>query len=233
MTVTLSGAQGLEGIRAVPVPRTMQTEVNLSVPARRIASDYVYGVVVRDDGRTVASLPARGYFRQYDFATSARGGEAEGLDAHFEGDAKGGTFRLQTTRGAGHGNTADLRVNFTDGWSYVVVTPLDTKIPDDAAAVGAWVHGDASGDWLRCRVVDAKGQVYQPDFGRVTWSGWRWVTAALDNPAVGSWGGPQDGVMHKPLRWDSILLLDSENRKAHVSHIQFDDITIITKVAGQ
>jgi hypothetical protein len=232
MTVTLSGVQGLEGVKAVPVPRTTNAEVSLSVPARKVASDYVFGVSVGDGGREVASLPPRGYFRQYDFETSALGGAAEGFAAHFEGDAKGGTFRLATVRGAGHGNTADLRVDFTDGWSYVVVTPLDQKIPDDAVAVDMWVHGDASGDYLRYRVIDAKGQVYQPDFGRVRWSGWRWITARLDNPAVGSWGGPQDGVMHKPLRWDSIVLLDSENRKAHTSHIQFDDITIITTAPG-
>lgn len=229
LSLALVGLDGLEGAKPVSVPKTAEKSVTVTLPARKVATDYTFGVQLRQGKRVVVSVPPRGYYKQHDLELSALDRAPEGFTAHFEGESEGGEFTLTTARGAGHGMMADLRVTFPAGWRYLVVSPRDVRIPNNAVAVGMWVNGDGSGDYLRCRFRDAKGQVYQPDFGRVDWTGWKWVTAPLNNPTVGSWGGPQDGVIHKPIVWDAIVLLDSALRNAHTSRIQFDDITIITE----
>jgi len=70
-----------------------------------------------------------------------------------------------------------------------------------------WIHGDGSGDRMRCRVVDATGQTFQPDAGDIDFTGWRRVEFALEGP-MGRWGGTDDGVIHPPLRWISYFLQD-------------------------
>jgi hypothetical protein len=74
--------------------------------------------------------------------------------------------------------------------------------------------------------------VYQPTGENINWSGWRWITMPLTDPTVGSWGGPQDGVIHQPIKWDALFLLDSSTQKAHSSHVQFDDVTVMMRATA-
>jgi hypothetical protein len=76
-----------------------------------------------------------------------------------------------------------------------------------------WVHGDGTGNTLRLRVVDATGQTFQPGGEVMRDKGWRYVTFSLDSSHAGHWGGANDGLVHYPLRWDSLLLIDSTHRK--------------------
>ena len=41
----------------------------------------------------------------------------------------------------------------------------------------------------------------------MTWKGWRRVEIPLDGAGAGSWGG--DGKVDPPVRWDTVLLIDS------------------------
>jgi hypothetical protein len=36
----------------------------------------------------------------------------------------------------------------------------------------------------------------------------------MDGQAFGHWGGANDGVVHGPIRWDTLLLLDKRSRNA-------------------
>jgi hypothetical protein len=79
--------------------------------------------------------------------------------------------------------------------------------------LGMWVWGDGSGNVLRCRFRDSSGQTFQPTYGPVNWTGWKWITMALDGQDAGHWGGAKDGVIHYPIRWDSMLVVDNAKEK--------------------
>ena len=65
----------------------------------------------------------------------------------------------------------------------------------------------------RLRVTDARGQTWQPSSGPLDWQGWNYVEFDL-KPSTPHWGGANDGVMHFPLSWDSVFLLDNSSKKA-------------------
>ena len=61
-------------------------------------------------------------------------------------------------------------------------------------AFGIWVHGDAQGGTQSIRLRDVMGQVHQVRGEQVSW---------------GHWGGANDGLVHVPIKWDTLFLLDS------------------------
>jgi len=61
-------------------------------------------------------------------------------------------------------------------------------------------------------VVDATGQMFQPTAAAIDWTGWRHLTFDFNVPA-GHWGGANDGVMHYPIHWDTLFLLDDVSRQ--------------------
>ena len=75
-----------------------------------------------------------------------------------------------------------------------------------------WVHGDGSGVALRARFIDSTGQTFQPDGPKLDFTGWRHVSFALDETAQGHWGGANDGIVHYPIRLESLLLIDNVSR---------------------
>lgn len=83
---------------------------------------------------------------------------------------------------------------------------LGAEIPGPAT-YSVWVKGDGSGNVLRARVRDAKGETFQPAGLPVSWKGWRRVEMPLDGSEAGSWGG--DGKVDWPIRWDTLILVDS------------------------
>lgn len=81
-------------------------------------------------------------------------------------------------------------------------------------ALGVWLYGDGPGNHLRVRFVDASGQTFQPDGPPLKGKEWRYVTFPMDGTSANHWGGTNDGVIRYPIRWDSILLIDSNHRES-------------------
>ena len=86
-------------------------------------------------------------------------------------------------------------------------------IPAGAHGAIIWVRGNPSGDSLRCRFHDATGQTFQVDLSPLEWSSWR--PLRIDFAAAGEshWGGADDGIPHRPLTWEALLLIDSARRE--------------------
>lgn len=99
---------------------------------------------------------------------------------------------------------------FSPGWRFACYNPPDplAAIPGQPRAVGMWVYGDGSGNILRCRITDSTGQTFQEHYGGLTWKGWKFVTMSLRAEGAGYWGGANDGVIHYPLRWGTLVLVD-------------------------
>ena len=94
------------------------------------------------------------------------------------------------------------------------------EIPGKPLVLTVWVKGDGSGNHLRCRFQDSKGETFQPSFGPLSWKGWKRVEMPLDGKEAGHWGGDQNGAVDYPIRWDSLFLIDSM-REAGSGSIEF------------
>lgn len=137
-------------------------------------------------------------------------------DAKVEGKAQVTIAEAPEPTPLGVRTAARLDYRFAPGWRFACVNLPQPLVPIEGKpkAVGMWVYGDGSGNMLRCRITDSTGQTFQPDYGPVTWKGWRFVTMRLDGGFPGFWGGANDGVVHYPIRWEAVVLVDSNQQSA-------------------
>jgi hypothetical protein len=102
-----------------------------------------------------------------------------------------------------------------EGWKFFRVLPaggLSREIAGTPAGFGLWVYGDGRNISPRLRVVDATGQTFQPAAAAIDWTGWHYVEFDFNAPS-GHWGGANDDVMHFPIRWDTLFLIDNVSRQ--------------------
>jgi hypothetical protein len=104
-----------------------------------------------------------------------------------------------------------LTYNFSPGWKYIMMHPAARSaagITGKPASLGLWIYGDGSGNAIRLRFTDAERQTHQVDGGTISFKGWKHIALPLDGSASSSWGGPKDGKVHYPIRWETLFLLD-------------------------
>jgi polysaccharide biosynthesis protein PslG len=122
-----------------------------------------------------------------------------------------------------------VEYDFGAGWRFLRVAPRQTlPIEGKPKAVGMWIYNSGStGDGIRCRFTDANGWTFQPTATeKLTWEGWRWVTMPLDDAHIEHWGGAGAEGLHYPIRWDSLLVVDSPGH-AHKGTVYFTGVTLI------
>src|SRR5262249_1581170 len=104
---------------------------------------------------------------------------------------------------------------FEPGWKFVCLSPNteQQKIDGRPTSLGMWLKGDGSGNIPRMRFVDSTGQTFQPDGERLTFTDWRYILFPLNGTAAGHWGGANDGMVHYPIRLETMLLIDSAARQ--------------------
>jgi hypothetical protein len=107
-------------------------------------------------------------------------------------------------------NALHLEYSFGNGQEFVRMVPKGRpEIEGRPSALSVLVVADGSGHHLRCRFQDSKGETFQSTAGDLNWTGARRVELPLDGGAATHWGGNNDGQIDYPIRWDSLLLLDS------------------------
>lgn len=122
---------------------------------------------------------------------------------------------LTTTRELGTGKEPVLRLEyrFGAGWRFASLVPdaAHAAIRGRPSALTLWVRGDGSGNALRFRLRDARGETFQVTAAHLSWRGWRRLTVPLDGNGASSWGGGEQGrgQVDYPLSWESFLLVDS------------------------
>ena len=131
-------------------------------------------------------------------------------------------------------SAAKISYDFDAGWKFLRLVPHDAKAAAWAGkptTLGMWIDGDGSGAILRTRYVDATGQTFQvgaEPAERMDWRGWRYITFSLIGGAGGGhWGGANDGIVHYPIRPDTILLIDSPTQLKQAGELSVTGITII------
>lgn len=133
----------------------------------------------------------------------------------------------------GEQSVARLRYRTDPGWKFFCLTyehAEDAKIPDEPKVLGLWLKGDGKGCQTRIRFTDSAGQTFQPDGPKLDFTGWRYVTFPLkpkDAFHFAHWGGPNDGDIHYPIRWDALLVIDNTSRQAVEGEVCVGPATLV------
>ncbi len=129
-----------------------------------------------------------------------------------------------------------LRIDydFDPGWKFLRLAPHGAKhepISGQPTALGLWVYGDGSGNILNMRYVDSTGQTFQTSAGALDWKGWRFVEFSLAPDRASHWSGANDGVIHYPIAFDTVALVDSKDRGGGNGRIWVTDFMIMRRLA--
>jgi len=184
---------------------------------------YRLGVRIEDTkGNVQCGTGLRDYNLVDDFAGHTADTLAEAWQVVPDGDAKVASTQTVALAAPPEGppapgvKTLRIAYAFEAGWKFARLVPRTDalrKIQGRPEACGLWVYGDGTGNVLRLRFVDATGQTFQPNGEALTWKGWRYVEMPMDGSRAGHWGGTGDGVVHDPIRWDTLILVDSAGRR--------------------
>jgi hypothetical protein len=123
-------------------------------------------------------------------------------------------------------SAVQLAYRLEPGWKFgrlalkqAAQRPIPPLLPENIQTIPSsfnlWVYGDGKGCSMRVRFVDSTGQTFQSTGPRIDWKSWRAVSFSLQStPAkmLEHWGGANDGVVHPPITWDSVFLLDNVSR---------------------
>lgn len=202
--------------------------IEVALSNSRVKS-YRLGVRVEDEqGRLQLVLPTAAMTLVDDFSRYTPETVAAGWRMFADGDAKVASTQTVTSAPAPAGspaagaNTLKITYRWADGWKFVRLAPTAAplkKIDGKPKALGLWVYGNDSQHVLRLRIIDSTGQTFQPNGTRMTWKGWRYVEIPLDAAGSGHWGGANDGTIHYPIRWDTLLLIDGARKAAEPPEI--------------
>ena len=131
------------------------------------------------------------------------------------------------------GSGLRLTYDFEAGWKFVrIAPPADVPIVGKPVEIGVWVKGDGSSNLLRMRFRDANNRYFQPEFGAIDFTGWRYLTAPLNNPNVGTWDGKPDVLdIVYPIRLNTYILLDSTQSKTS-GEVVFGSFVLIYKTGA-
>jgi len=113
------------------------------------------------------------------------------------------------------------------GWKYLCVRndqKQKTDLPGKPVSLTMRIKGDGSGCALKLRLVDSTGQTHQIDGVDMYWTDAQYVTFDLTKIAV-SWGGKNDGRLHYPLRFDTVLLIDGKGKESK-GYVEISDLVI-------
>ncbi len=158
-----------------------------------------------------------------------------------DGDAKVGLAMDAKVTVASDGplqgaEAVQINYQFQPGWKFIELHArgdMAKPLVGEPECLNMLVKGNASGDALRMRFVDATGQTFQPTFGNIDWKGWKFVPFNLNHDSAGNWGGTwggaADGVVHYPIRLDTLALIDSQRKSGMPQSVTIAGITLIRR----
>jgi hypothetical protein len=224
-TLRLTDVCGLTADRAWPLRIAQgQLRSTIRIPlSRLVESRFRLGMQIEDAaGQTQLLVPAQEYFRVDDVARYTPATLAAAYHLTADGDRNVGAQQSLSLAvpppGLPIAPKQSLKITYRlePGWKFLQLKPQrgQQKIEGRPKALVLWLHNDGTVLSPRLRFVDSTGQTFQPAAELVKAEGWCRVVIPMDGQAFGHWGGANDGVVHGPIRWDTLLLLDKRSRNA-------------------
>ncbi|MHB1457547.1 MAG: cellulase family glycosylhydrolase [Armatimonadota bacterium] len=118
------------------------------------------------------------------------------------------TFKLyQTSK-----DSIFVDYEFFKGWKFIMVSQNNKmQLTGKPKSISVWVKGDGNSIGLRMRFTDSNMRTFQSDYGKTDFKDWRLLTARLDDPNVGNWGGTgSPDIIKYPIVIDNIMLIDGK-----------------------
>jgi hypothetical protein len=212
---------------------------------RHPEGEYALGVSIVDvEGRPLSNLTPSRFFPIEDFSRYPPGSVPTDYILVVEGAAVSSENKIMTRLPAsgppspGLG-AAELSFHLPAERSGVRLVPpaslatIRGEASDEPKALGLWLHGDASGVLPFTRFTDSTGQTFQDGGGPVNWKGWRYVLIYLAGPGGSHSGGSNDGVIHFPIHWDSVFMLENPRGQAVEGTIYLTGLTLVSKSAAE
>ena len=217
-SVRLVDVRGIDPVRSVQTLALSANQTNLSLRfplSARPMGECQVGLRIEDEaGHLMYEVPAKRFvYLPDELLTSCR--------VVADGDAKVGCKMSAKVAEAPAplpgSDAAVMRVDyqFDEGWKFLRLIPtsrVGRELTGKPTGFAFWVFGDGQDTSPRLRVRDTTGQTWQPTGQTINWQGWRYVQMPLTTSS-GHWGGAEDNVIHYPLEWDSVFLLDNPSRK--------------------
>jgi hypothetical protein len=107
-----------------------------------------------------------------------------------------------------------MKIDYHSNGSFFDMCKEKNTVTGEPKAIGNWVYGDNQMMQIKIRIRDSSQQTFQihPETRlKIDWKGWRFVTFNLSQPET-HWGGSNDGVVHYPIEFENLLLLDSKEK---------------------
>jgi len=210
-----------------PMPVTLrqgQTRAPIQFACQPGSGKARFGAqLLDDDGQQQVELPVAAYVPIDDFSRY----DAEGLAAAYrlaaDGDRKVVSEQSLSLADPPPGGPESLgrclkiefRMEF--GWKFLRLAPqrqAAKAIEGRPKALAMWVCVDSNALSPRVRFVDATGQYFQPTGPALKDKGWQHLVIDLSRVPPTHWGGANDGTIHEPILWNTLLLLDKFGREA-------------------
>jgi hypothetical protein len=132
--------------------------------------------------------------------------------------------------------SARVQYRFEKGWKFLQLSGSNPAIPlsiqgsEFPEAFALWLHGDGKGCQARIRFRDASGQTFQSDGPKIDFTGWRVAKFPMQSSQdhrLSHWGGVNDGIIHYPITWESIFLIDNVSKEPVEGEIHISAPTLI------
>ena len=212
-----------------------ETTVKLPL-ADRPEGEYDFGVAVLDqDQDAVTATPSSRFRPLDDFFRDQVGSVPAGYQLIAQGGADSAANALiigLPHEGPPETGMEALQIAFQlpAAGSSLRLVPVDPKlaqIEGEPKALGFWLRGDASGALPYLRFTDSTGQTFQEGGGPIDWVGWRYVLIFMDKPHGAHSGGADDGVIHYPIRWDSLFMIENPSAAESQGKVYLSGVTLI------
>jgi hypothetical protein len=220
-SVALTELQGLRcGTCRVPLEfKAGETDTTLRVPLDSTPPLYEVGAKVQDDkGETVLNVSAQRFAAVDNFLRYASGSPPPAYQLVPDGDPKVASQQTLTVAAPPEGppfqgmGCLKIAYHFAAGWKFIHWVPAATAIQGQPHSFGLWLYPEGEPNIVQLRIVDQTGQMFQEGYLPLSWKGWHYNVLPMGaTPA--HWGGANDGVVHYPIHWDCLLLIDNPGRK--------------------
>jgi len=223
--VDCTGVQPTTGKAALTLAAGETEKIALFDLKPGVVPEYRAGVeLVGSQGDVLMKLASARFLQVDDFAKYAGQQPMTAYKLSHDGDQK---TRCETTLAAAAAPTAPplplgmpvkITFDFGEGWKFIRLAPQVASlrpITGQPAAFSVWVYSDGCGARARLRFRDASGQYFQPSGEALKWRGWKQIRMPMDGSNSGHWAGANDGKVHYPIQWDTLILVDGNRHPMH------------------
>ncbi|HEV2383503.1 MAG TPA: hypothetical protein VG206_27375, partial [Terriglobia bacterium] len=208
-------------------------ETILKLPlASQPQPDYSAGVDIADeDGNRIYLLPTSSFHLIDSFASLAPSAMVSNLSLAAEAGASPGSLEAKPpSEGPPQPGMGALRIGYdlsAKGAALRLLTKDRSPIPGQPKALGLWIYGDSSRMLPYIRFADSSGQVFQEGGSPLNWKGWRYVLVFMNAPRGKHWGGTNDGVIHYPIHWDSLFVMQNPSTQEASGAVYLSGLVLI------